>query len=149
MSISQPIFTKKKINGYMEQRYTHSTRWEKNIVVFLYVYCALAIFLLFWNYQDTESESQEMVMVRAGTILTQIKKGAIGQLYSYYTRWVSTIVVILHIYGPRAIFILFCNYQDTEFESGEMKSVAAATIFTKKIYNAQWDSFINTPQYDK
>ena len=65
------------------------------------------------------------------------------QLYQKSTRWEKTIV------GAFVFFLLFCNYQDTEFESGEMKSVAAATIFTKKIYNAQWDSFINTPQYDK
>ena len=31
-----------------------------------------------------------------------------GQLYTYSTRWEKNIVGILHIYGDRAIFPLFC-----------------------------------------
>ena len=38
------------------------------------------------------------------------------QWYPYYTRWVNNIVVVLHIYGARGIFLLFCNHQDTESE---------------------------------
>ena len=59
----------------------------------------------------------------AGPILTQKKdiKGSMGKKYPYSTRWVKTIVGILHIYGALAILLLFCNHQDTEFESQEME----------------------------
>ena len=39
-----------------------------------------------------------------------------GQQYPYFTRWENIIVVILHIYGTIAIFELFCDNQDTEYE---------------------------------
>ena len=38
------------------------------------------------------------------------------QLYPYSTRWEQNIVAILHIYGARALFVIFCDYQDTESE---------------------------------
>ena len=37
-----------------------------------------------------------------------------GQLYQYYTRWVKKIVVVIHIYGAIAIFLIFFDHQDTE-----------------------------------
>ena len=37
-----------------------------------------------------------------------------SQLYPYYTRWEGNVVLIIHIYGARAIFLLFCDRQDTE-----------------------------------
>ena len=39
-----------------------------------------------------------------------------GQKYPLSTRWVKNIVAIILIYGPRAIFPLFCDHQDTEYE---------------------------------
>ena len=41
-------------------------------------------------------------------------------------------MLILHIYGARAIFLLFCNHQDTESESREMEIGVAGLIFTNK-----------------
>ena len=40
----------------MSQLYKYSTRWEKNIVAVIYIYGARAIFLLFYDKQDTEYE---------------------------------------------------------------------------------------------
>ena len=51
-----------------------------------------------------------------------------GQQYPYSIKWVKTVVVILHIYGARAIFLLFCNHQETESESREMKIGGAGPI---------------------
>ena len=60
----------------MEQLYPKSTRWEKTIVG------AFVFFLLFCNYQDTESESQDMEIGIAGPILTQKNiNGFMGQCY--------------------------------------------------------------------
>ena len=39
-----------------------------------------------------------------------------GRLYSQSTNWEKTIGVIIHIYGARAIFLLFYDDQDTEKE---------------------------------
>ena len=43
-----------------------------------------------------------------------------GQQYPYPTRWVKNVLVVIHIYGARAILLLFCNHQDTESESQAM-----------------------------
>ena len=42
------------------------------------------------------------------------------QRYPYFKRLEQNIVVIIHIYGDRAIFVLFCDQQDTESESYEI-----------------------------
>ena len=47
------------------------------------------------------------------------------QLYPYSTISVDNIVVILHINGARAIFLLFFDHQDTESESREMEICVA------------------------
>ena len=56
-------------------------------------------------------------------------KGAIGQLYTYLTICEKKNVIIIHIYGSRA---LFCDHQDTEYESREMEIGLAGTILTQK-----------------
>ena len=43
-------------------------------------------------------------------------KVSMGQRYTYPTRWEKNVVTILHIYGARAVFLLFCYPQDTEYE---------------------------------
>ena len=47
-------------------------------------------------------------------------KGSMGQRYTYDTRWEKNIMVIIHIYGARAILLIFFVCQDTESESQEM-----------------------------
>ena len=39
-----------------------------------------------------------------------------GQQYTYSTRWEQNIMAIIHIYVPKAIFLLFYDNQDTEYE---------------------------------
>ena len=39
---------------------------------------------------------------------------------------------IIHIYGARAIFLLFCNHRETESESREIEISVAGPIFTSK-----------------
>ena len=41
-------------------------------------------------------------------------------------------MAILHIYGPRAIFLLFYDNHDTESESWEIENDASGPIFTNK-----------------
>ena len=43
------------------------------------------------------------------------------QLYSHYKRWGEDAVVIIHIYGAIAIFLLFYDDQDTEKGDGKYK----------------------------
>ena len=40
-----------------------------------------------------------------------------GQLYPYSTLWEINIVVIIHSYGARSIFLSCYDHQDTEYES--------------------------------
>ena len=64
----------------MEQRYTCPTIWEEIIVAILCIYRDRAIFLLFYDNKDTESESREMEIDVAGPIFTQKNiKGSVGQ----------------------------------------------------------------------
>ena len=46
----------------MGQWYTYSTKWEKYIVEILHIYGARAIFLLFYDDQDTESEEYTLII---------------------------------------------------------------------------------------
>ena len=55
-----------------------------------------------------------------------------GQLIPYSTRRETNIVTILHLYGARSIFILVCNYKDTQSESCEMIIGVAGPILTHK-----------------
>ena len=42
----------------MGQQYPYFTRWEDTIAVILHIYGVRDIFLLFFDHQDTASESQ-------------------------------------------------------------------------------------------
>ena len=84
-------------------------------MAFLHIYGSRVIFLLFCDHQDTESESREIEISLAGPIFTHNGiKGSMGKLFSYSTRWEKNTVATIHIYGARAIFLLFCDHQDTE-----------------------------------
>ena len=77
---------------------------------------------------------------------TKLSKGYMGKLYPNYTRWLKKLVVVLHIHGPRAIFILFCNYHDTESESCEMKISVDKPISNHKRSKDVWGNDIHTTQ---
>ena len=51
-------------------------------------------------------------------ILCQLlhNKGSMGQKFPYSITRVKNIVTNLHIYGPRAVLLLFCNNQNTKSE---------------------------------
>ena len=51
-----------------------------------------------------------------------------GQQYPHFTRWEKNIVEILHIYGARAILLLFYNNQDTEYKSHEIEIIVSWPI---------------------
>ena len=66
---------------------------------------------------------------------------SIAQRYPYYTR-MEKIVVILHINGARAILLLLCDHQDTEYEEWVMDSGVAGPILTnKKIKGSMWQRY--------
>ena len=56
-------------------------------------------------------------------------------------------MIILHIYGAKANFLLFCDHQDTESESREIEIVVIGLIFTQKISKDLWENDIHTSQY--
>ena len=47
-------------------------------------------------------------------------KQYMGQQYRHPTRWEKMIVAVMKIYGARAIFLIFCYYQDTKSKSQEI-----------------------------
>ena len=57
-------------------------------------------------------------------------------------------MAMVHIYGARAISLIFSNHQDAQSESQEMEMSTSQPIFThKKISKALWDNGIHTLQY--
>ena len=54
--VAVPTLIQKNIKASTRQRYMYSKIWAKNIVVLIFIYEANALFLLFCNIQDTESE---------------------------------------------------------------------------------------------
>ena len=96
-------------------------------MVILCIYGDRAILLLFYCHQDTEYESCEIEMSISQPIFThKIYQRLYGK--TIYILFVAT----LHIYGALAIFILFCDRQDTESESLEMEFYGAGPILTQK-----------------
>ena len=73
----------------MAQLYPYSTIWEKNIVSIINIYGSRSIFLLFYDNQDNESESQEIEICISGPILTHMEHQS---LY-------GTMISILHNMG--------------------------------------------------
>ena len=70
-----------------------------------------------------------------------------GGGYPYSTRCKRNFVLILHIYGARAIFLLFYYHLDTEYESCEIEMSIYQTIFRHdNIPKALWDNNIHTLQ---
>ena len=64
-----------------------------------------------------------------------------GQRYPYSAIWTKNTVVTIHIYGGRAIFLLFFDHQDTESEwSGIEMSIYQPILTHKKIAKALWDN---------
>ena len=49
-----------------------------------------------------------------------------GQRYTYLTIWEKKLA-ILHIYGARAVFLLFCDHQDIRSESCKLGNGVAET----------------------
>ena len=66
------------------------------------------------------------------------------QQYPYSTRWEQNIVKIIHINGSRAIFLLFCNHHENEYEPQEMEIGVSGPIFIHKISKALLENFIDT-----
>ena len=57
------------------------------------------------------------------------------------------VIVIIHIYGAIAIFLLFFDDQDTESESWEMEIGVDVPIVTHtKSSKALWDKYVHTLQ---
>ena len=70
-----------------------------------------------------------------------------GQQYPYSTIWEKNIVVIIHIYGARAIYLLFCDYQEIAPESCEILMSIYQPVFNhKNISKVIWDNYIHILQ---
>ena len=41
-------------------------------------------------------------------------------------------MIIIHIYGARAILLIFCDHQGTESKSQEMVNIVVGPIFTQR-----------------
>ena len=64
----------------MRKLLSYSTIWDKNILVFLHIYGARGISLLFGNHQDTELGSREIGIGVHPSIFTRKNiKGPMGK----------------------------------------------------------------------
>ena len=53
-------------------------------------------------------------------LIHKIYQRPYGKMISIFYKMGENIVVILHIYGARTIFLLFCDDKDTESEQQEI-----------------------------
>ena len=101
----------------------------------LHIYGARDTFHLFCDNQDTQSESCEIEMSISQPIFTHKKISK----YIWY-KDIHTMqdgrknVAVIHIYGARDIYLLFCDHQDTESESQEIEMSISQQISTHKKY---------------
>ena len=87
-------------------------------MITLHNYGARAIFLLFCDHTDTESESREIQMSISQPIFTNtnISKALWDNDINTVQDGRKNVVIVFNIYGALAISLLFCDYQDTESE---------------------------------
>ena len=97
----------------------------------IHCYGDRAILLLFYDNRDTEFQSQDIKIDASGPIFTHKDiKASMGQRYPYHTRWEKKNVAILHIYGARAFFYIFCDHQYIGSVSCETGIGASGPILT-------------------
>ena len=84
------------------------------------ILCSLFIFMepkpllrLFCDHKDTESETYEYILTYLNHYSTRKLSKAPQDSNIYTLQDGGEIVVILHIYRTRAIFLLFCDHLDT------------------------------------
>ena len=101
----------------MVQKCPYSTRWEKNIVVILYIYGSKSISYYFIiNNTLNPSKAKYKTLQLDQYSHRKNTKISMEQQYASYTRRQINIVVILNIYGDKNILILFFVHQDTKYE---------------------------------
>ena len=66
-------------------------------------------------------------------------------MISILRQWEKNTNTIIHIFGARAIFLLFYDNQDTESESRGIEIGVSGPIFTHKISKYLGDIDTNTP----
>ena len=123
----------------------------EKIVVILHIYGARAIsyYFLITQTLNLSNEKQKLVYLYQYPPIRNIK-GYMGQKYLYSTIREKNIVVLIHIYGARSIFLLFCDHQDTESESRKTEtSISQTTPTHKMILKALWDNSFHTLQYGR
>ena len=102
----------------------------------IHIYGARAILLLFYDHQDNESESTNINTEKISKTIWD------NNIHTPQYGW--KIVVVIHIHGARAIFLLFCDHQDTESESQGMETGVVGPICTYK-YQIPHGTMISIP----
>ena len=101
----------------------------------LHIYGAKAILLLFYDDQETEKEKWEIQMSTSKLILThEIYQRLHLTMISILYWMVENTVVIIRIYGAKAILLLFYDDQETEKEKWEIQMSTSKLILTHEIY---------------
>ena len=127
----------------MVQWYTCSTRREGHTVLVIHVDGDWAIFLIFYNHQDTEYEWWETIIYVARPILTQKKiyQRLYGTVPSIRAKIGGNIVVIIDIYGARAISYYFVATKTLNLRNNKCTILTHTTTPM-----ALWENYMNTPQ---
>ena len=144
MRIYQPIFTRKNISKALREEYIHTLQDGRKILWWFFLFVEIEPFSTFCDHQEIEYESREIEIGVAGPILTQNNQILYGTMSYILYKIVKIIVAILHIYGARAIFLLFWYHREIESESQEMKICVAGLIFVQK-YQRLYGTMIYIP----
>ena len=101
----------------MIQRYPFSRIWEGVIVVILHISGARSIFLLCCDSKTPNMSKEKLIIAYLGKYPYRKKHQRLyGKILSIIYNMEEKYAAILHIYGARAISLLFCVHQDTESE---------------------------------
>ena len=109
----------RKLSKSLWENNIHTPKYERKILWQLFIFIELEPF----SYYFLTTKKLNLSHVKKKwAYLNQYKtikyiKGSMGQPYTYSTRWVKNIVIVIHIYGALTIFLLFCDQQDTGSES--------------------------------
>ena len=114
--VSGTKLSRKNIKVSLGQLYIYSTRWDK-IVVILHIFELKQHPYYFVIRKTLNLSHKKWKSVK----LDQYSPIKIYQrLYETTTHYGRNIVIILHSYGARAIFLLFYGNQDIKYESQDI-----------------------------
>ena len=102
--------------GYIGKLYPYSTRWEENILVIIFMEIDPFVYYFVINkIQNISNDKYKECILLNINPETNIK-GYMWPVYTLYTRWNKLILLNIHIYGYKAILLLFFDDKYIKYE---------------------------------